>query len=334
MELRNWIWTEADRALAEKWMYDLPKNIFDVHTHIYRMRDLGKQYTPFIHGPEEAGYDLWQMWMKRFLGEDKNLSAIYVAPPCETVKEIEGANAYVLQEVEKTADCKALVLLDPNVGRERIEAYLEDSNVVGMKPFYYYANFDGPLRDAPVETFLPEWAWQCAHDHGLMMLTHLTRRKSSADPGNYEYIRAMAKKYPNAKLLLAACARGFNVETVAAGIEYVKDLPNVYFDTSSICEVMPMYTVMKHGGLDRVVFGGDFPLTQIRGRAITAGDGFIWLDGENVQWEGYAGLVEPVLQGIENLRALQQTMEILGLSSEQKEDLFYNNGMAMISGRK
>ena len=60
--------------------------------------------------------------------------------------------------------------------------------------------------------------------------------------------------------MLDHCARGFNAETVAAGIEHVKDLPNVYFDTSSICEVMPMYTVLKHGGLDRVVFGTDFPL--------------------------------------------------------------------------
>ena len=95
-----------------------------------------------------------------------------------------------------------------------------------------------------------------------------------------------------------------------------------------------MYTVLKHGGLNRVVFGTDFPLTQMRGRSLTIGDGFIWLNGYNVDWEGYAGLVEPVQLGIENIRALQQTMEVLELSKMQTEDLFYNNAMAMISGRK
>lgn len=334
MELRDWIWTEADQALCEKWMGDLPEKIFDVHTHIYRLQDLGKQLSPYITGPSVADLDVWKEHMERLLGKGKKLSGIFVAPPCETTKKIEASNSFVLNEVKKNPDYKALVLISPGMGRDRVEEYLKDSAVVGMKPFSYYADFDGPCSDAPLDAFLPEWAWQCAHDHGLMFLVHLARRASLADPLNYEYIRTMAKKYPNAKLVLAACARGFNVETVVAGIDYVKDLPNVYFDTSSICEVMPMYTVFKHGGLDRVLFGGDFPLSQVRGRSLTIGDGFIWLDGQNVQWDGYAGLVEPVLLGIENLRALQQTMEIMGLSTMQKEDLFYNNGMAMISGRK
>ena len=43
MELRNWIWTENDQALAEKWMDNLPDRMIDVHAHIYRMQDLGKQ---------------------------------------------------------------------------------------------------------------------------------------------------------------------------------------------------------------------------------------------------------------------------------------------------
>ena len=312
----------------------LARKNFDIHTHIYRLQDLGKQSSLYTDGPAVADLDVWKKHMERFFGKDKKLSGAFVAPPCETVKEIEASNAFVLSEIKKDPNCKALVLVSPHMGRERMEKYLEDPNVVGMKPFSYYADFDGPCSEAPLETFLPEWTWQCAHDHGLMFLVHLARRASLADPLNYEYIRTMALKYPNAKLLLAACARGFNVETVAAGIDYVKDLPNVYFDTSSICEVMPMYTVLKHGGFDRVMFGGDFPLSQFRGRSVTVGDGFIWLAGNNVDWESYAGLVEPVLLGIENLRALQQTMEIMGLSALQKENLFYNNAMTMISGRK
>ena len=329
MELNQWSWTEADQTLAEKWMAGLPDKIMDVHAHIYRMCDLGKQHSPYTDGPDVVGHDLWQEWMYKFVGQSKKLSAIHVAPPCETVKEIEASNAFVLKEVEQTSDCKSLVLISPGMGRERVEQYLKDPNVVGMKPFSYYAEYDGPSSEAPLDTYLPEWAWQCAHDHGLMFLVHLMREKSLADPLNYEYIRTMAKKYPNARLMLDHCARGFNVETVTAGIEYVKDLPNVFFDTSSIGEVMPMYTVLKHGGLDRVVFGTDFPLTQYRGRTLTIGDGFVWLGGKYIP-----SYLKPVLLGVENIRALQQTMEVMGLSSMQKEALFYNNAMHMISGRK
>ena len=160
MELRNWVWTEADQALAEKWMKDLPEQIIDVHAHIYRMCDLGKQFSPYIHGPDVAGHDVWTECVERFVGTDKKLSAIHVAPPCETAKEIEGSNAFVLSEVEKNPYCKALVLISPEMGRERVEKYLENPNVVGMKPFAYYADYDGPSGDAPLDTYLPEWAWQ------------------------------------------------------------------------------------------------------------------------------------------------------------------------------
>ena len=182
MELRNWIWTENDQVLAEKWMDSLPDRIIDVHAHIYRLQDLGKQSTPYIDGPEIAGHDTWNACVERFIGAGKDISAIHVAPPCETSKEIEASNAFTLEEVKKNPDCKALVLISPEMGRDRVEEYLKTPSVVGMKPFSYYARYDGPSSQAPLETYLPEWAWQCAHDHGLMFLVHLMRPGAQADP--------------------------------------------------------------------------------------------------------------------------------------------------------
>ena len=208
----------------------------DVHAHIYRMCDLGKQFSPYIHGPEIADHKIWRECVERFVGNDKKLSAIHVPPPCETNKEIPASNAFVVSETDKNPNCKALVLISPDMSRDDVERYLENPRVVGMKPFSYYADYDGPSGNAPLNTYLPEWAWQCADEHGLMLLVHLMRPGSLADPLNYCEIRKMALKYPNARLMLDHCARGFNAETVACGIEYVKDLKNVYFDTSSICE--------------------------------------------------------------------------------------------------
>ena len=67
MELRNWVWTQADQALADKWMRDLPEKMLDVHAHIYRMCDLGKQFSPYIHGPDVAGHDIWKECVQRFV---------------------------------------------------------------------------------------------------------------------------------------------------------------------------------------------------------------------------------------------------------------------------
>ena len=56
-----------------------------------------------------------------------------------------------------------------------------------------------------------------------------------------------------------------------------------------------------------------------------------------------AGILTASADGVTNLQfyfaivaggALQQTMEVMGLTRAQKEDLFYNNAMEMISGRK
>ncbi len=133
--------------------------------------------------------------------------------------------------------------------------------------------------------------------------------------------------------MLDHCGRGFNSNTIIRGIEFVKDLPNVYFDTSSICEVIPMITVMKGAGLDRVVYGSDFPLTQVRGKSITVGNGFIWLNNHNVDWESYRELCEPVLLGCENIRSLFQSISLLSLSQEDIKDLFYYNAVRMIEKR-
>ena len=334
MELRNWIFTRTDRRLAETLQDNLPDRILDVHAHLYRLSDLGKQSAPYIDGPAEAGAALWRETMEQFVGRDKELSAYHVAPPCETAEQIEACNAYVFREAASHPESRALALIAPETGRDRVEQYLENSAVVGLKPFSYYADYDGPKGDAPLATFLPEWAWECAHDHGLMMLVHLMRRDSLSDPLNYEEIRKKALRYPNARLMLDHCGRGFNARTIIEGVNYVRDLKNVYFDTSSICEIPPMAAVLKGAGLDRVVFGSDFPLTQMRGRSITAGDGFIWLTNENVDWKSYKGLCAPVLLGIENLRALLQTAELLGMNRSDMENLFYHNAVAMTSGRK
>ncbi len=118
MEKRNWIFSEADKTVVAPFWEKIPDKIIDVHSHIYRLKDLGRQFTPYTDGPEIVGIQEWQQQMQYFLGDGKLLSAYHTAPPCETKAHIEASNHFVMQELESHPESKGFVLIAPDTGRD------------------------------------------------------------------------------------------------------------------------------------------------------------------------------------------------------------------------
>lgn len=329
MKTDNWFHNETDEKLKQRYLDRVPEKVMDVHVHIYRKADIGKQAPAYSHGPDEVGIEVYEQNVRKFLGDRCALSGIYVAPPTETKEQIPGANRFTLSQLEKKDGAKGLMLISPDMDRSLVESYLENDKVIGFKPFCTYCDFK-PDYEAPISAFLPEWAWELANEKSLMFLVHLMTFDALNNPGNYNEIDRMCTKYPNARLMLDHAARGFHTYNTVQGIRKIKHLKNVWLDTSSICDPMAFIAVLQGMGRDRLVFGTDFPLCQLRGKSVSVGDGFVWLTNDNFKWESYSYVCNPALLGIEAVKSLFDAADALNLSKQEIEDIFYNNAQKMI----
>jgi glutamate-1-semialdehyde 2,1-aminomutase len=169
-----------------------------------------------------------------------------------------------------------------------------------------------------------------AHEHGLAIMLHIVRDDALADPDNLRELRQCCLKYPNAHLILAHAARGFHAPNTLNGIAGLRGLENVWFDTSGICEPAAFEAILHEFGPRRLLWGTDHPVSEIRGRCVTVGEGFAWLDSDSVRWDKLAPDVQPTLVGLESLRALQMALDTLCLNDADRRDIYADNARRLL----
>ena len=178
--------------------------------------------------------------------------------------------------------------------------------------------------------FLPSWAWEIADRRGLTIMLHLVRQRSLADPENQTYICEHCRRFPGARLVLAHAARGFCGPHTTEGIDAIRGLDNVFFDTSAICEALPLEAILSTYGPSRLLFGSDFPVSELRGKAFTIGDGYCWIYHDSMDWNAWR-MGQPTLVGIESVLAVQQACRTLRLSDGDVELIFGGNARQLLA---
>jgi glutamate-1-semialdehyde 2,1-aminomutase len=118
-----------------------------------------------------------------------------------------------------------------------------------------------------------------------------------------------------------------------AGIESLRGLRNIWFDTSAVTDCGAFEAIIRVMGHDRLMYGSDFPVSQLRGRCVGLGDSFLWLSPENTQLDAAYADVQFTLVGIESLRTLKVAALACGLTDRQVEDLFFNNAAELFADR-
>ena len=197
---------------------------------------------------------------------------------------------------------------------------MAESGFRGFKAYHMFA----PVADtyeAALGDFLPEWAWELAQRHELAIMLHMVRRRALSDPDNQAYIRDHCRRYAHAKLILAHAARGFCAQHTIEGIEALRGVENVYFDTSAICESGALEAVLRVFGPSRLMFGTDWPVCAVRGRCVSVADGFFWMYEHTVDFSS-SRFCRPTLIGIESLLALRQAARTCGLTDGDVEQVF------------
>jgi glutamate-1-semialdehyde 2,1-aminomutase len=313
--------TERDRGLFEKELGSfVPTDVFDAHAHLFDLAHLGEP------GPA-IGFEDYRRFQSRWMGDRAPKEGLFFPFPKREV-DLQAANTFLHREVSTAEGSRGLALIRPDDDPSRVETEMSERGWAGLKVYHVFAERLDTMN-AECGEFLPEWAWEIAHRQGLVLMLHLVLPRALAEERNQKYIRRHCLDYPEAKLILAHAARGFCGRHTLEGIGALRGLHNVYFDTSAICEPEPLAAVLETFGPSRLLYGSDFPVSELRGRAVSVGDGFFWLFEHNAEWADW-NLGSPTLVGVESLLALKQACRACRLSDSDIERIFRENAQALL----
>lgn len=320
----------SDQAAIEKLQSFLPEKIFDMHMHIASRESaptVMRTGSMWAQAGDPVDMDSYLRNQGRLFPHAKVVRANMIPMPDVTMKQAnapcrEAATRFMVAELEKHPGCVGEAMVLAGDTRQDIEKQLQHPRIRGLKCYHQTALGEN-TAECTIPEYLPEAAWEVAQEWGLCITLHLVRRLSLSDPDNLQYIRTMAAKYPNARLILAHAARGFAAWTAVEAVGELAAYPNIYFDLSAVCEVPAICQILKTCGHKRVFWGSDYAISMMRGKCVSVGQDFVWLYGEALEkW-----LEDAYLVGVENLLAVRDACNLLDLPREAVEDIFYNNAM-------
>jgi glutamate-1-semialdehyde 2,1-aminomutase len=307
----------------------VPPGAFDAHAHLFSFAGLFPGRTPPT--PEDAvvGLEAYFRETGAWMGDLCPADGLFFAMPLPSC-DVEVENRFLADQVKQRAGSRALMLVRPKDGPARVERTVAEEGFVGFKVYHIYADRTDTFN-AATEEFLTEWMWEIADRRGLCIMLHMVRPRALSDEGNQKYIREHCRKYPNARLILAHAARGFCARHTVNGIDSLRGLDNVFFDTSAICEAAAFEAIVRVMGVERLMFATDFNVSNFRGRCTSLGDSFFWMYENNVDWgDDPKGAAQPTLVGIESLLALQTACRQRALGDSDIERLFCSNARKLL----
>lgn len=301
----------------------LPPVIFDVHAHLYCAGRSMK--LPEHHGSVTIAqwHDLARDWMGDLAPKD----GLFFGFPTSG-QDTSQDNALVLAQLAGRSASRGLMLVRPNDDPAMIEQAVREQGWAGFKVYHVYAE-RADTFNASINEYLTQWMWELADRYGLAIMLHMVKPKGLADLDNQRVIRERCLAYPNVKLILAHAARGFCADNTIDGLDALRGLHNVFFDTSAICESPAIIAILQRFGTSRLMYGSDFPVSQLRGGNVSLGDGFYWLYDNNAQFNNWQH-GQPVLVGIQSLLALRQAARLCHLRDDDLECIFDSNARRLL----
>lgn len=306
----------------------VPSRIFDIHTHLLRESDFTDANRPQF---ADRGMVLDAKALRKGLQAwlpNRELRALCFGIPARGL-ECEGVNSWVGEQVTTQPGWKALALARPQDDPDVIAAQLAAGTFSGIKVYHLFAERSDSFN-SDVEEFAPEWMWEVLHAHRGILMLHIVKDTAMGDPNNQKAIRRLCRKYPNCQLVLAHVARSFSHRHALKGLRYLRDLDNVWVDTSAVCENQSFVEAIEILGPERILFGSDIPVSNFRARSSTLGESFHWLYEDTEDPEKEALNQQMSLLGLESLRALREAAESCGLTARDLENVFHDNALRIL----
>lgn len=329
--------TDLDRRIWAEELDDfVPPKVFDVHTHIYRWA--------FYHAPDkETGPyrellgttfadATWELadTVDALLMPGRNVHRLAFPFPFPDYCDFEASNEFLARELAKDAASAGLMLVHPAMSADHAEERIERHGFLGFKPYRFYAT-SGDIVNCGITEFMPEHLIALADRRGLIIMMHLSKRDAVADPDNIADLLRLCEKYPNALWILAHCARSYSAWAIEKGARHLRGVPNVWYDTSSVCETDAIDALYTGVGSDRVMYGSDdVPVGVLRGKYVAFGRAWAYLSETNHSLGLSHCDPRMTFTRYEQLRAMRRAAMRLGMTAKQNEALFHDTAAALV----
>lgn len=323
--------TDLDRRIwADELDEFVPLEIYDVHTHLYRWafyqapdRETSS-YRAFLG--DEYAEATWQLAdeIDAALMPRRKVHRLSFGFPFATHTDFDASNQFVADQVSVDPRSAALMLVHPSWSGDEVERRVRERGFKGLKPYRFYS-VTGDAVQCAITDFLPEHQIAVADRLGLVIMMHLGKRDAIADPDNLRDLQRLTDKYPNAKWILAHCARSYAAWPIETAASVLRQLPNVWFDTSSVCETDAMDALWSTVGFDRVMYGSDdIPVGVVRGKYVAFGRAWAFLSESNHRLNLSHCDGRMTFVRYEQLRAMRRAARRLGMTDEQRRALFHD----------
>ncbi len=222
------------------------------------------------------------------------------------------------------------MLVHPDMSPQYLEEQIAAHGFLGLKPYRFYSR-TGDVVECRITDFLPEEQIAVADRRGLILMLHLAKRNAIADPENIADLWRLTAAYPGAKWILAHCGRSYSAWPLERALGRLAGLPNVWYDTSSVCESDALEAILAGVGPDRVMYGSDdLPVGVLRGKYIAFGRAWAFLSENNHSLD--LSHCDPRMTFVryEQLRAMRRAALRLGLTRVEIENLFHHTAARLV----
>ncbi|MBP5405085.1 MAG: amidohydrolase family protein [Clostridia bacterium] len=224
--------------------------IIDAHCHIYPQKIAAKavaaigSFYNIAMGEDGTSASLIAE------GEKIGVEKYVVHSTATTVHQVRSINEYIYSEMLAHPEFIGFMTLHNEMDSEAIEAEVDLAISRGMKGVKLHPDFQKFNIDDAENIY-------AVTKGRLPVLLHMgDKRYDFSSPAR---LRKMAEKYPD-QVFIGAHFGGYSVWDK---VECLKDLPNVYFDTSSslfALEKQRAADLIRRFGHERYFFGTDFPM--------------------------------------------------------------------------
>lgn len=324
------------RIWEEELAHYVPQRVFDVHTHIYRW--------DFNTDPNKEGGAYHRLLGEKFsdstwekivacdaaLFPAREVHRLSFPFPFSPTCDFEGSNEFIAGEVRNDPASAALMLVHPSMTAEEAERMIDKHGFLGFKPYRFYAT-SGDAVNCRITEFMPEHLIEVADRRRLLIMMHISKRDAIADPENIADIVRLSGQYPGARWILAHCARSYSAWAIEKAAKHLQGLPNVWYDTSSVCESDAFDALYSGVGVERVMYGSDdIPVGVLRGKYIAFGFAWAYLSPDNHQVSLAHCESQMTFTRFEQLRAMRRAGLRARLTRAQNEALFYDTAANLI----
>ncbi len=324
MNCKNaWALKDIDRDIWDKELEDfVPPLIFDVHTHLWCERYCGtgnlRENFPVEVNLEE---------LRKFSGQlypGRKIDFLVMGMPLRGI-DFEGQNAWLAGQTDRETNSLAGMMVTPRMSPDYLLSQVNRFGFKILKPYPLFAK-DG--NNCRIRDYLPESLIEAADGESLGIMLHLSRKNGISDPDNIRDLKQYTRKYPHVQWILAHCARAFNPASLEQAIHTLLELPNIWYDTSAVCDLYTHLLLLKYCDRKRIMFGSDNLMSGgTRGTYVAYAHA----------WSAYQGHAQlphcdpnPTFVIYEQLRAQRRAVEILGLSGTEVQNIFRYNAITFL----